>query len=784
MFKNYLTVALRNLSREKLFSIINIAGFTTAIACSLLIFLWISNELNYDRFNKNYDRIYKLEEIDNTMMPPGVRKLLDGKISGIEQIVRFKYWKRDCLLENGETSYLVKNLAYADENLFKIFTFTFLQGNPKYALTEPNSIVLTESIARILFADGNALGKTIRFNNKSDYKVTGVIKDVKNSHLPVTAFSSYKTLENQNSYYADNLYGTEFPTYLLLNKEADTKVVEQEVNKFLGKFTRWSKAKPDFHLTPLKDIYFSDKYEYEEWTIHGNKTVVYVFTIVAFIIILIAVFNYLNITTAYSSIRNKEVAVRKIVGASKKELFLQFITESVLTCFISLAGAILLVTATLPMLDNLVNEKFNASVLFSANVAVGIIISAVLLGMLGGIYPAFVLSSMQPAEAMKINKVKGSKTVLLRNSLVIIQFIAAIALISGSIIIHKQMGFITNKYLGFDKSDIMNIQLNDELLKDSRLFKEKLIKIPGVRSVAFSHELLGIGWGRADVKYNNEEINIAATNVDPDFLKTFGIKLIDGRNFSWENKTDQIGNENPNGKYIVNQKALSLLGGKQVLGQEITLSDRGKGTVIGVVKDFNFKSLHSKIEPLVLYWGAEGQYLASIKIIPTNTANTIKEIREVYQSLFPVYPFRYEYLDDFTSGLYKKEMKFETLITIFTILSILICCLGLFGMITFIIDRKIKEIGIRKILGAGIPGLVTMLTKEFIKWVILAGLLAYPAAYFIMNKWLQDFAYRIDISIWVFVLSGGIALMIAFATVSFQVIKAATANPIESLRYE
>ena len=391
---------------------------------------------------------------------------------------------------------------------------------------------------------------------------------------------------------------------------------------------------------------------------------------------------------------------------------------------------------------------------------------------------------MKPAEAIKINKVKGSKTILLRNSLVIIQFIAAVALINGSIIIHKQMGFITDKNLGFDKADIVNIQLNDDLLKDRKLFKEELTNIPGVKSVAFSHELLGIGWGRANVKYKNEEINIAATTVDPDFLETFGIKLISGRNFSWENKTDQIGNGNSSGKFIVNQKALSMLGGKQVLGQEITLSDKGKGTVIGVVKDFNFKSLHSKIEPLVLYWDAGGHHLASVKIISNNTSKTVSEIKKVYQSLFPVYPFTYEYLDDFTAGLYKKEMKFGTLISLFTILSILICCLGLFGMITFIIDRRIKEIGIRKVVGARVSGIVLLLTKQFIRWVIIANLIAWPLSYLIMNLWLQDFAYRIVISWWMFALSGGITLVIALATVSFQAIKAATANPVESLRYE
>ena len=784
MLKNYLKIAFRNFIRKKLFSLINILGFTAAISSSLLIFLWVGNELNYDRFNKNYDRIYKLEETDNTMMAPGVKKLLSGKISGIKEVVRFKYWKRDCLLQNKKSSYLVTNLAYADKNLFDVFTFKFLEGNPKYALTDPNSIVLTKSISKILFGNGTAAGKFIRFNNNVVYKVTEVIEDVNNSHLPVTVFASYSTLEKQNRYYADNLYGTEFPTYILLNKDASPIDIEEQINNFLGKYPHWSTVKPAFHLTPLKDIYFSERYEYEEWTIHGNKTMVYVFMIVAFIIILIAMFNYLNLTIAFSTLRNKEVAVRKIVGASKKELFFQFISESVLTCLISLFAAIVLVELILPILNNLFNESLNTSVLFSAKTFAGIIISVVIVGIVGGIYPAVILSSMRPAIVVKLNKVKGSKAVLLRNSLVIIQFVASIILISGSIIIHKQMNFIKNKDLGFDKTNIVNIQLNTDLLKKKEIFKEELLKIPGVKSVAFSHELLGVGWWQADVKYKDEMSNMAVTTVDPDFLETFGIKLIKGRNFSWIKTTDQTGNGNSSGKFIVNQTALKMLGGDKLLGQEISLTDWGKGTIIGVVKDFNFKSLHSKLEPLILCWDKEGHHLASIKILSNKRSQTLNGIKEVYQSLFPVYPFTYKYLDDFTAGLYKKELKFGNLITVFTVLSILICCLGIFGIITFIIDRKIKEIGIRKILGAGIPGLVIMLSKDFIKWVVFASLLAWPAIYFIMNSWLQNFVYRINIGWWVFVLAGGIALLIALVTVSFQAIKAATANPVKSLRYE
>jgi len=784
MLKNYFKIAFRNLKKKKLFSFINIMGFTVAISCSLLIFLWVSNELNYDRFNKNYDRIYKLEETDNTMMAPGVKKLLDGKIPGIEETVRFKYWKRDCLLQNDKSSYLVTNLAYADKNLFDIFSFKFSQGNPKYALTDPNSIVLTKSISKILFGDGTAVGKFIRFNNFVDYKITGVIEDIKNSHLPVTAFASYITLEKQSRYYADNLYGTEFPTYMLLNKEASPKNIEKQINNFLGKYPRWSNVKPDLRLIPLKDIYFSSRYEYEEWTMHGNKTTVYIFMIVAFVIILIAVFNYLNLTTAFSSVRSKEVAVRKMVGASKKELFFQFIGESVLTCLISLCAAIELVLLILPILNNSFNQSLNTSELFSANIIAATIAGVVIVGIVGGLYPAVILASMQPIAALKTNKVKGSKAVLFRNSLVIIQFVTSIILISGSIIIHNQMGFIKNRDLGFDETNIVNIQLNDDLLKNKELFKEELVKISGVKSVAFSHELLGVGWWQATVKYKDETTHMAVTTVDPDFLETFGIELTNGRNFSWENKTDQTGNGNSSGKFIVNQTALKMLGGEKFLRQEISLTDWGKGTIIGVVKDFNFKSLHSKLEPLILCWDKQGHHLASIKIVSNNPSQTIKSIKEVYQSLFPAYPFTYKYMDDFTTGLYKKELKFGNLITVFTILSILICCMGMIGLISFITERKTKEIGIRKVLGASIPGIVSMLSKDFIKWVIMANVIAWPIAYYIMNKWLQDFAYRIDIGWWMFALSGGIALVIALATVSFQAIKAAIANPVKSLRYE
>jgi putative ABC transport system permease protein len=277
---------------------------------------------------------------------------------------------------------------------------------------------------------------------------------------------------------------------------------------------------------------------------------------------------------------------------------------------------------------------------------------------------------------------------------------------------------------------------------------------------------------------------MAVTTIDPDFLKTFGIKLLNARNFSWENKTAQTGNGNSSGKFIVNQTAMKMLGGEKLLGQEISLTDWGKGTIVGVVKDFNFKSLHSKIEPLILCWDQEGHHLASIKIVSNKSSQTINSIKEVYQSLFPAYPFTYKYMDDFTAGLYNKEFKFGNLITVFTILSILICSMGMIGMISFITERKTKEIGIRKVLGSSIPGIVSMLSKDFIKWIIIANVIAWPIAYYFLNNWLQDFAYKINISWWVFLLSGGIALVIALATVSFQAIKAATANPVESLKYE
>jgi len=392
-----------------------------------------------------------------------------------------------------------------------------------------------------------------------------------------------------------------------------------------------------------------------------------------------------------------------------------------------------------------------------------------------------ILSSMQPVTTIKNSKEKSG---LFRHSLVIIQFVASIILIVSSIIIHEQTGLIKNMDLGFDQSNILNIQLNSDLLSRKELFREELLRIPRIQSVSFSHELLGVGWGRSDVKYGDNKTNMASTTVDPDFIKTFGIELIRGRNFDWKNSGDQIANGNANGKFIINQKALCVLGYKQPLGKEIALTDWGKGTIIGVIKDFNFKTLHSKIEPLILYWKGEGHKLASIKVSAIDLSKTIQSIKKVFQSLSPSYPFTYKYLDDFTGSLYKNEMELGKLIKFFTIISVFICCLGMFGLVSFVISRKTKEIGIRKAIGAATSDIIMLLTKDFICFVLVANVIAWPVAYHLMNKWLQGFAYRVDMGLWVFILSGAIALLIAIATVSFQAIKAATANPVESLKYE
>lgn len=807
MFKNFLKTAFRNLFKNKFYTSINIIGLAAGLATCMLILLFVMDELSFDRYNRNAGRIYRVNNeikfgdnyFDLAVSPALMGVTMVKEFPQVEQYTRLR-WRGTLLVKKGVENIQEDRVAYADSTLFDLFSLQMISGDAKTALKAPGSIVITEKIAKKYFRDTDAAGKTLIINDTGNYKITAVIKDVpKQSHFNFDMFISM--MEDSGSS-EDNWLSENYNTYVLLKQNADARQLEAQLNPFMEKHTGpllqsvTNQNMDDFKksggyvrasLTPLTDIHLHSN-KTAEIDGNGNIEFVYIFAAIALLVLLIGCVNFMNLSTARSANRAKEVGVRKVLGSRRKNLVLQFLMESFLISFIALIFAILIAWLLLPYFNQLSGKEIHSSVLFQPLMLASFIGLITIVGLLAGSYPAFFLSAFQPVDVLKGKLAGGFKRSWLRNALVVFQFSISIILIFGTLVIYNQLSFIRNKDIGFNRNQVMVINNVSSLGAQAVSFRNELKQISGVQNQTMSG-YLPVNFNRSNDAFFTspaleQESAMSMQNwvIDENYIPTLDIKIIEGRNFSAEFPTDSMG-------LIINEAAARFLNTKDLLNKklynikDISTKQLNEYHILGVMKNFNFNSLRDVITPLAFKFGKDDGNI-SVRINSTDLANTTDQIKRKWKSIAPNQPFSYSFMDEDFNRLYTSEQRTGKLFISFAVLTILIASLGLFGLITFAAEQRVKEIGVRKVLGASAGKIAGMLSMDFMKLVLISSLIAFPLAWWGMHNWLVDFAYRVDISWWIFLVSGLIALFIALATVGFKALKAAMANPVKSLRTE
>jgi len=811
MLKNYIKTAWRNLMKNKIFSFINIFGLTTGLTCFLLIALYVFDELSFDRFHKNADNIYRV--IEDRVSPEGKQAKIAGAgyqvseksksvVPGIKDVARLTVFGRTNVKAT-ETS----NVFYAEYRIGSIgflttFDFPLLQGNRNTALRDPFSVILTEEMATKLFGTTNVMGKSVKTDrDDKPYKITAVLKNFPaNSHLSFDLLFSESTISGKNFVDFVNTDWTSryFTTYLQLDGKVNPHIIEKKIQDLINTNRAGDdKTKITLSLQPLTRIHFysagiegSDK---------SSITYIYVFSLVALFILIIACINYMNLATARFTNRAKEIAVRKVAGASRKNLVNQFLAEAFLITTIALTIALIAVKLILPYFNSFTGKQLALGTEADYRVWTGILLILVLSGILAGIYPALFQSRFKPLVLLK-NKINpGKGTLSLRKSLVIFQFSLSIIMIIATTIVYMQVKYLDTKDMGFNKEQLLVIDINSgKVRRDAETIKNEFKKLPQVSQVCVTTRVPGEWKNIPKVKVKNEHITNATGDemffigADDQFLSTYKIELLSGRNFSSGSLADSS-------SVLITETAAKQLGIKEAAGQRIDVpffdfsGDVSAPdwpytvTVAGIVKDFNFQSLREPLKPMIIGFQknpvqAIDYFTAKVSIQDANT--TLKQMDAALHSIDPDHLFEYHFLDQQWDLFYREDRVRQTIFFIIAILAIVIACLGLFGLATYSAEQRVKEIGIRKVLGASVQSIVVILSKEFLKLVIIASFIAFPVAWFAMHKWLQDFAYRVNISWWVFLLAAVVAVLIALLTVGFRAIKAALANPVKSLRTE
>ncbi|MBD3414250.1 MAG: FtsX-like permease family protein [Candidatus Aminicenantes bacterium] len=792
MLINFIKVAFRSFSRQKIYSLINLSGLALGMALCAVIVLYIQTELSYDRFHENADQIYRVAEestqrgstVSHANIFPIIGPNLVKEFPEVLDAVRFERDYRVLVNTNGK-KFIEDRFFYADPSVFNIFSFPLITGNPKTALRDPYSILLTEETAQKYFGDKNPLGKTLNINHEQDFKVTGILKNVpQNSHIQFDFLASISTLEARDKNYGKIWGSMSAYTYILLAPDTVPQKVTNKFPDFIKKH-RSEKAALQwkFFLQPLTQIHLQSHLNYE---LEANSDIKYIhiFSAIALFMLILAGINFMNLSTARSSKRAKEVGIKKVLGVSQRKLAKQFMAESVIMTLTAVPVSLILIEILSQSMNSFFQIQLNTHYFNNPITLLGLLVLALFLGFFSGTYPAFVLSSFKPASVLQGKTESGIKGALFRRILVVVQFSISVFLITGTLIIHDQLNFIQNENLGFEKENILFIPIQDEnMRKNFQPFKTRLLQNPDVLSISASTGLPSIapGMGAYIPQGLGEEDAIAVRHLlcDYDFIQTYGLGIKQGRDFNQSITTDQ------KQALIINETAAETLGWKNPVGQ-ILINRRGEHMVIGVVKDFHFRSKHQKIEPLVLSLISDHRYiyLASIKIRGGNTKHTMNSLKSTWKSFSSAKPLEYFFLNDQYDQLYKSEVRTTRMFDFFTGMAILISCLGLFGLAAYTSEQRTKEMGIRKVLGASVSHIFYLLSSEFTKWIFLSNLIAWPVAYYFMSKWLENFAYRIQISTFTFILSALIAFVIALLTVSFQAVKTALSNPVDSLRYE
>ena len=810
MYRNYLKIAWRTLRKQRGLTFINVFGLALGLACCLLIMLYVADELSYDRFHEKADRIYRLNsdikfggnDMQMALTPDPLGPTLKQDYPQVEQFVRLHERGTWLIKRAGSTNNLNEdNIIFADSTLFDVFTLPLVAGDPKRALTQPGTVVISESAAKRHFGTQNPMGQTLIVYNKQAYRVTGVMRDMPaNSHFRTNFFFPMVNDDYQWGQWLSNNHHT----YIVLHEGTDYRQFAKNfpavVDKYVGPqafaaigttMSQFRKAgnRFNFGMIPLTDINLHSQ-QTIELAPNGNSQYVYIFSAVALFILLIAGINFMNLATARSMGRAKEVGIRKVLGSERGQLIGQFMAESVLMTVLAMGLALLLVAVLLPLFNQVSAKELSIYWLISPYWLLLIVLLPVVVGLLAGSYPAFFLSSFRPISVLKGGTTTDNnrRGVGLRSSLVVFQFIMSMVLIVGTLVVYRQITYIQTKNLGFQRQQVLTIRGVDALGKGAESFKQEVLRLPGVMSGSISGYLPTPG-NRSNTSFFPEgQIDQAKAvimqnwGVDHDYVKTLGMQMAQGRDFSRSFGSDSSA-------IILNQAAAKLLGGNNVVGKRIvkladSLIKTGKVyTVIGIVKNFHFESLRDNIGALSLELNANSGG-AMFRLSGANMPALVAQIETEWKQVAPGQPFSYAFLEDSFDQMYRAEQRIGTIALTFACLAIFIACLGLFGLAAFTAEQRTKEIGVRKVLGASVFSIVTLLSKDFLRLVLIAILIASPIAWYAMNRWLQDFAYKIDIEWWVFALAGLLAVGIALLTVSLQSIKAALMNPVKSLRSE
>jgi len=798
MIKNYFKTAWRNLWKNKVYSTINVIGLSIGMAACIAILLFVFYERSFDNFHSK--NIYRLNEVQKFEGMVAAQKValsmypmaptLKAEFPEIKNFTRIN-GSGNTPLNYGEKKVYIKRIAIVDSTFLQIFDFKLLQGDRKTALEKPNTIVLTKEYAESFFGKENPIGKTLswyRRNDTTDLLVTGVLANTpQNSQLQFNALVPFRTIEQPQ--WMDNWGGNWLNTYLELAPNTNIAALEKKFPEYLKRHMsdeNWKNY--ELFLLPLSEVHGGasdvglDSWNYQQF----DKSYVNIFFIIALVVLLIACVNFMNLSTARSAERAREVGVRKSIGAFRWQLSMQFIGESIMMTFIALFFAVILVKLFLPAIENLSQRELDFPIFTNWKLILSLLGGTIGLGIISGLYPSVYLSSFKPVKVLKGSPQTGRSKSVLRNVLVVTQFASAIFLIIATTFALRQLNFMKNRATGFDREEVVNIPLNQGA-RNYQLFKNELLQNSLVSGVTASQDVLGSHLDQSGIEFKGDgpirELTSTRLIVDPDYLKLYKIQLAEGRNFSSDSSAN--GRE-----YIINESlAKELLKDNtkadfsSLIGKRFGFDSTGQ--IVGVAKDFNFNSLHHKIETMFMFnqtnWGFG---TASVKINGSRAKDALTYIESVWKKINPGIPYEYQFLDDHFKEVYRADSQISTIVGALAILAIIISCLGLFGLASYAAEKRVKEVGIRKVLGASLQHIVFKLSKDFLKYVLIAALIALPLSWFAINKWLQDYAYRVEISWWIFLVAVVLALVIALVTISFQAIKAAVANPIKSLRTE
>ncbi len=811
MLRNYFKIAWRNLLKNKTFSIINIFGLAVGLCCFLLISLYVIDELSYDRHFKNANRIYRINsdinfggsEMKMSQSSDPMGAVLKKDYPQVEQFTRIYTNYGSNFIKKGSEFINEQRIAHADSTFFDMFSVPVLEGNPKTALDAPNTIAISKSTAQKYFQTSKAVGKSLEIGvtQKTIYNVTAVFEDMpSNSHFD---FDFICSMDNVN-YDWGNFTSHNFSTYVRLAEGVDYRTFNKKFDEVIERYIlpklsqllniknldefKKTGSSLKYTLFPMTDIHLKSDRNFEI-RVGGDIQYVYIFGAVAIFLLLIACINFMNLSTARSSSRAKEVGIRKVLGTERQSLIGQFLSESILTSVISMILALLMIAFLLPIFNEISAKTFSISNLFSFKFLPFLVLLPLIVGLIAGYYPAFFLSSYQPIKALKSNLNVGFSKSNLRSVLVTFQFAVSLTLIISTIIIYQQLHYIQTKNVGFNKDQVLVLNGTGALKENQEAFKNEIAQLAGVKSATGAEFLPVSNSSRNDNTFSKEAImneqsgfNMQVWRIDYSYITTLGMEMAQGRNFSKEFGADSSG-------LIINETTAKMLGYKDPIGKKLYTSD-GDGTdmnvtytIVGVVKNFHFSSLRENIGPLCMKLGVNRNGLA-FKVNSSDMPNLLSQIESKWEKSAPDMPFLHSFLDDSFNEMYRAEQRIGKVAIIFAFLTILIACLGLFGLVTYMIEQRIKEIGIRKVLGANVASIVGILSMDFLKLVFISIFIGSPIAYFAMNYWLRDFASRIDIAWWVFVLAGFSAITIAILTVIFQATKAALSNPLKSLKTE